>query len=82
MELFTQNVVQNAFQLVRPISGRVPVKQNALMVAFVLPVLFHEMVSVSALKCALVFITEFRTKVVTKSKKTVTPGKVKSFYHV
>ena len=82
MELFTQNVVQNAFQLVRPISRRVSVKQNALMVAFVLPVLFYEMVSVSALKCALVFITEFRTKVVTKSKKTVTPGKVKSFYHV
>ena len=82
MELFTQNVVQNAFQLVRPISGRVSVKQNALMVVFVLPVLFYEMVSVSALKCALVFITEFRTKVVTKPKKTVTPGKVKSFYHV
>ena len=82
MELFTQNVVQNAFQLVRPILGRVSVKQNALMVVFVLPVLFYEMVSVSALKCALVFITEFRTKVVTKSKKTVTSGKVKSFYHV
>ena len=39
------------------------------------------MVSVSGRNSALAFIIEFRTKVVTKSKKTVTPGEVESFYH-
>ena len=82
MELFTENVVQNAPQLVITISRRMSVKENALMVVFVLTILFYEMVSVSATDCALVFITKFCTNLVAKSKKTVTPGKVKSFYHV
>ena len=55
--------------------------KNALMVVFVLPILFYKMVYVSERNSALAFIIKFGTKVVTKSKKTVTPGKIESFYH-
>ena len=81
MELLTQNVVQNVLQPVGTYTRRDTVNENALMVVFVLPIPFYKMVSVSEKNSALVFIIKFGTKVVTKSKKTVTPGKVKSFYH-
>ena len=81
MELFTQNVVQNVLQPVGTYTRRDTVNENALMVVFVLPIPFYKMVSVSEKNSVLVFIIKFGTKVVTKSKKTVTPGKVKSFYH-
>ena len=82
MELFTRNVVQNVSQLVRTYSRRDTVDENALMVVFVLTILFYKMVSVSAGNSAPAFITELCTKLVTKSKMTVTPGEVKSFCHV
>ena len=82
MELFTQNVVQNVPQPVGTYTRRDTVNKNVLMVVFVLPIPFYKMVNVSERNSALAFIIKFGTKVVTKSKKTVTPGKVKSFYHV
>ena len=81
VELFTQNVVQNVPQPVGTYTWRDTVNKNVLMVAFVLPIPFYKMVNVSERNSALAFIIKFGTKVVTKSKKTVTPGKVKSFYH-
>ena len=82
MELFTQNVVQNVPQPVGTYTRRDTVNKNVLMVVFVLPIPFYKMVNVSERNSALAFIIKFGTKVVTKSKRTVTPGKVKSFYHV
>ena len=81
MELFTQNVVQNVSQPAGTYTRRDSVNENALMVVFVLPILFYKMVNVSERNSALAFIIKFGTKVVTKSKKTVTPGKIESFYH-
>ena len=81
MEVVTQNVVQNVLKPVGICTMRFTVNENVLMVVFVLPIPFYKMVSVSEKNSALAFIIKFGTKVVTKSKKTVTPGKVKSFYH-
>ena len=82
MELFTQNVVQNVLQPVRTYTRRDTVNKNALMVVFVLPILFYKMVSVSERNSVLAFMIKFGTKVVTKSRKTVTLGEVKFFHHI
>ena len=79
MEVFTQNVVQNVLQPVGTYTRRDTVNENALMVVFALPILFYKMVNVSEKNSALAFIIKFGTKVVTKSKKTVTPGEAESF---